>query len=429
MLLNAAKPSRIPLLALLICSSLAVSAWTGSAKAQSPATETARTIDVDIEVWEVADPDAEQREDLGDSSDHAQLTPHRMAMIGNLAVGGDPKTKQRPPSRFSLKATIGQTTKLIMDRIGTEAAELNWELKPTLVGPDGTKLIMNRIRTDAAELVLEFTPTLVGPDEVSLDWNAVRQFKAGEVKVASSQRLKSGSMVMQWIKPKPSTDKETTEKSLLVFLSPRMRNPDGSAVVVRLDNLQESVSELGVAFYPRPGRYEMQVAEGWSGFLVAVNHIESPHMKMSGSTNIGKSSDARTSDDDVRLESFRAERPVLEAVYADDGFVQLVARRPGVASLTTQVPGMDGKPATCELQIVVLADTSEIDRAIRELLPQAQIKVTTVKEAALLTGTVVDEDDIPLLLEVAGQFYPKSINRVKVAAEAAPPTERLGNSK
>ena len=394
MLMKITNPGRPWLVLALLASSFV----TGNASSQTQAQErpavAAKTIDLDIEVWELSD---SMINEIGELDQFGGPWMSRLGLLGNLKDQKD-KPKETPPTRFRMKTKDGQVTHLNMNKMTMDAD---------------------------ASLLMELKPTLVGRDEIALDYEMVCRTKSGEVKVSAKQHVAFGNLMTQWIKPKPSDDAGSQEKSWLVLMSPRHRTADGSDVVIAVDSRKET-NAAGVAFMPRPGKFEMQVAEGWSGHLL-VNSMDSPLVRLSGTTNVGASKDAKASDHYVPLETFRAERPVLEVVYADDGFIQLVARRSGVASVRCQVPDLDGKSATCELQIVVSPDTTEIDRAIKEALPQASIKVTNVKDAALLTGSVTKEDDLKLLLEVAEQFYPKVINRVKVAAQPAQPKERLGH--
>ncbi len=388
MLLKIANLARSRLVLTMLAWGLVAGNAVPSTRAQETRAEFAKSIDVEVEVWEIGDPGAADWEALkrlgGDFV--------RMKMLAQLR---EPKTEQRPPTRFSLKASDRQ---------------------------------FNRVQTEidtTSSLQLDFKPGLVGRDAIMLDYDLVRRTQHGEVKISAKQQVKFGTLMMQWIKPKAADDKENPEKALLVFLFPRQRNADLSEVVVPVDFRQEA-NPLGVALFPRPGRFEMQVSEGWSGHLLAGTEYV-PIVTLSGTTNIGKSKDARASDNHVRLEAFQAERPVLEVVYTDDGLIEVVARRTGVAMLTYQVTGLDGKPAACDLRIVVVAETTEINRAIKEVLPQSSIKVTNIKDAAVLTGTVDKEDDLKLLLEVAEQFYPKVIHRVKVALDVNQAELRPGN--
>lgn len=170
----------------------------------------------------------------------------------------------------------------------------------------------------------------------------------------------------------------------------------------------------------------MQVPEGWSGMLIV--NSDSGLISLAGSTNIGASYEARASSKNIPLELFRAEQPVLEAVSADrGGGIQVVARRPGIASLRTLLMDVESL-STCELQIVVTADMTEINRAIRDALPRASVKTAKIKDAVLLSGTVAEAEDLSLLAEIAEQFAPKVINRVKVAGASSTARDPLATA-
>ena len=86
----------------------------------------------------------------------------------------------------------------------------------------------------------------------------------------------------------------------------------------------------------------------------------------------------------------------------------------------TQVTAM--KPA----EVVPTDDTPEIDRAIKELVPEANVRVRKIRDSVVLTGTAPTAKDVALLVKVAEQYYPsKVMNQIEIPVEpvAAPPAQ------
>ena len=69
----------------------------------------------------------------------------------------------------------------------------------------------------------------------------------------------------------------------------------------------------------------------------------------------------------------------------------------------TQVTAM--KPA----EVVPTDDTPEIDRAIKELVPDANVRVRKIRDSVVLTGTAPTAKDVALLVKVAEQYYPSKV--------------------
>ncbi|MBS0201686.1 MAG: hypothetical protein JSS49_02215 [Planctomycetes bacterium] len=356
--------------------------------AQEQPAESGRQVSVEIEVWQLDGLPKMDLEEIPRNGNLARLQV-TLAFLESKQKRNTQATKLAPPKHVTLK-TDGQVNRRLQFAVD---AQSTW--------------------------LFELRPAPIGEHEMTLDYDLVRRAGGKQVQVSDKQQVQFGSVAACCLRASAEKNNDETAAEWLVFLRPRLRNPDESDVVIPVDIGREA-TPIGAAFIPRVGIYQLQVAEGWSGYLWPGSNDASHLFSLSGSTNIGKSADARASDNHIPLERFRAERPVLEVVYSDDGFINVVARRPGFASLRSQIQEPDGQTATCELQIVVAADTTEIDQAIRTVLPRANIKTAMVRDALLLTGTIADADELSLLDEVAGQFAPKIINRVKVAGERLP---------
>ena len=197
----------------------------------------------------------------------------------------------------------------------------------------------------------------------------------------------------------------------------------------------------------RPGRFELKVSPGWSGTisLTGDNDDGPSEWNLRSCTNIGMKEEAETigHQSETAERMFQCDSPVLEVSCIEDELAYLHARRQGTATLQFAVlyfgePSRErderlkhlaklseaeifaaAETGICEITVIVEANTSEIDKAIKSAAPQSKVKVIEIKDAAMLSGTVPAEADIALLLEVAEQFYPKIINRVKVAGLTA----------
>lgn len=126
----------------------------------------------------------------------------------------------------------------------------------------------------------------------------------------------------------------------------------------------------------------------------------------------------RSLEDELPL-IFPSIDPVLKVVTLDE-FSRFVAVRKGTATIRYVGQSNSGH-SHCELQIEVEADTSEIDAALKEAIPQSQIKVTEIRSIALLTGTVPTLDDLNQAKWIATQFYPDFMSQLKVATPPATP--------
>lgn len=354
---------------------------------QQKVSEPKKKLDVDVEVWPISEAllkDLQSEDYISEAS--AQLC--RFSLIASatelMKSSKEPHPQIELPARSSLKITDGETHRLQM------------EIATSVV------------------LELELRTAIVEDRMAILDYAIKYRPEQREYQVSDKRELSLGDIAMRQIKFHAA---DGSEKHAIVFLLPRLRNAAGFEIIDPM--IKPSV--IGATFVPRVGRFELKVAEGWTGCLW-VNSMDSPMMVKS--TSIGKRADLKDHDGHVRIEAFRAQRPVLEVVNADDGFIEVVAIRSGVATLRNSVQGVDGKSGNCELQIVVEADTSEIDHALKQVLPGSDITVTAINDSVVLTGTVATRAEHQVLLEVAERYFPKAISRVTVTADRTKPSDR-----
>lgn len=170
-------------------------------------------------------------------------------------------------------------------------------------------------------------------------------------------------------------------------------------------------------FIPREGRYVMKVKRGWSGGLLIQGKHGEYQWTVTQTTEVG-ARPVKSEDGTPARDFFPSENPVLIALELDES-AKFLSVRTGVATLRYVGcrEGADAKPVQCELRVQVEADTEELDSTILLAVPQAKIKVTEIRSAALLTGTVPESADIPLIREIAEQFYPQILMQVRAAPD------------
>lgn len=174
-----------------------------------------------------------------------------------------------------------------------------------------------------------------------------------------------------------------------------------------------------LAFVPQPGRFELKVPAGWTGFLPVGGSHDLPWL-LTASNQIGVKRDAQSGSPEL-AEMFSSDHPILEISGSTVPLLIVRACRPGIATIHyASASDTDAKPARCELRIVVEPDTTEFDRAIREATPRAKVRVVAVRQGCLLLGTISHADEAALIKEIAQMFYPSVIARLEVAAHDGP---------
>ena len=103
------------------------------------------------------------------------------------------------------------------------------------------------------------------------------------------------------------------------------------------------------------------------------------------------------------------------------GYWRATATRPGMTSVTQMLLDAQSEMASIRLtDYLVKADTRELEHHIRQQFPKAQVTITSLGELTLiLNGTVPSEAESMSMVEIAEQFAPKILSRLKVAPAAA----------
>ena len=247
--------------------------------------------------------------------------------------------------------------------------------------------------TNPSQIILERSPTMT------------RQFTASRMSVLLST-------VIAWLSigfddrslcaEEPKADSATSAPA------------DREASIAKPTDLPGSDGEPSMpGFIPQPGRFELKVTQGWTD-VIPYGVDKKMMWILTGGSHVGVKRDDRINLSELGM-LFFSENPVLEFITYSDDMVYLHARRPGTATIRFMCQS-GSKIERCELRVIVEADTTDIDKAIKAALPQSMVKVIEIKDAAILNGTVTAEADVALVTEVAEQFYPKVINRLKVAS-------------
>ncbi|MBC7816108.1 MAG: hypothetical protein IAG10_04335 [Planctomycetaceae bacterium] len=115
----------------------------------------------------------------------------------------------------------------------------------------------------------------------------------------------------------------------------------------------------------------------------------------------------------------RSERGSFSLEHIDDGYFRATAIKPGITRLLQIFPTiLSSEFGTTRLtEYLVKADTRELELHIREQFPTAQVTITSVgTNSLLLRGTVGSDEDSRGIAELAEQFTPNILNRLKVGA-------------
>ncbi|MEL7336010.1 MAG: pilus assembly protein N-terminal domain-containing protein, partial [Planctomycetota bacterium] len=90
--------------------------------------------------------------------------------------------------------------------------------------------------------------------------------------------------------------------------------------------------------------------------------------------------------------------------------VMITARKPGI----TEMKLWDADNKAYTVNVVVTADSRELEGMLRSQLPYASLSVAVLDTAAIVSGTVSNVDDVDRALAIAEQYYPTIINNIRV---------------
>ncbi|HUY36944.1 MAG TPA: pilus assembly protein N-terminal domain-containing protein [Pirellulales bacterium] len=101
---------------------------------------------------------------------------------------------------------------------------------------------------------------------------------------------------------------------------------------------------------------------------------------------------------------------ILELTPLDRAKIQIVAKKPGV----TQVNLWDDKDEIHTVDVIVFADSQELQMLLQSQFPRAALKVVPLANSVIVEGYVDDPDLVTRIIEMAQDYHPKVINNIRV---------------
>jgi len=101
---------------------------------------------------------------------------------------------------------------------------------------------------------------------------------------------------------------------------------------------------------------------------------------------------------------------VLELTALSPTQIQISAKKPGV----TQVNLWDESGQIYTVDVIVYGDAQELSMILASEFPNAALEVKPVSNGVLISGYVDQPDDIPLIVQIAEEYYPKVLKNIRV---------------
>jgi pilus assembly protein CpaC len=101
---------------------------------------------------------------------------------------------------------------------------------------------------------------------------------------------------------------------------------------------------------------------------------------------------------------------ILDATPLSPTQVQIFAKKPGV----TAVNLWDEKGGIHAIDVVIFGDARELSLLLQSQFPNAALKVIPVSNGVLISGYVDQACDIPNIIQIAEQYYPRVLNNMRV---------------
>jgi pilus assembly protein CpaC len=116
-----------------------------------------------------------------------------------------------------------------------------------------------------------------------------------------------------------------------------------------------------------------------------------------------------TSEKIVQIEP--GNRDVLDMTTLSPNQIQITAKAMGV----TQVSLWDESKKLYTISVLVVGDSRELALVLRSTFPDCALKVTPVKDAVMISGSVDKNEYIDQIIHIAEEYYPKIINGITVS--------------
>ena len=101
---------------------------------------------------------------------------------------------------------------------------------------------------------------------------------------------------------------------------------------------------------------------------------------------------------------------ILTATPISENQIQIFAKVPG----STELNLWDTNDQQYTVTITIIGDAREVEGVLNSQLPLASLKVTPVRESAILSGYVTTADDVERAVAITEQFYGVVINNIHV---------------
>ena len=91
-----------------------------------------------------------------------------------------------------------------------------------------------------------------------------------------------------------------------------------------------------------------------------------------------------------------------------------------VQAITSGVTSMvlvDEVGETFALEVLVGADTRHFEALVKEIFPDSSVRVTKLKESAVVHGWVTQSDQVQIIIDMAKEFYPEPLNYLRVSGD------------
>jgi pilus assembly protein CpaC len=115
---------------------------------------------------------------------------------------------------------------------------------------------------------------------------------------------------------------------------------------------------------------------------------------------------------DQKIPQVQVNNPeILELTPLSPTQVQVAAKKPGV----TQINLWGENKQICTVDVTVIGDARELAMILRSQFPATVLSVVPMGGALMISGYVDQPRQIPIILEIAKEYYPKIINNMNVS--------------
>lgn len=114
------------------------------------------------------------------------------------------------------------------------------------------------------------------------------------------------------------------------------------------------------------------------------------------------------------VDLFNPDSRLIKIEESDRSGISFHTIEPGTMTLMF-VDDEDAEVKYYNVEVTILGDTRQLQSQLEKLYPRASIEAIKIGESVLLRGTTSKREHIAEIIEIAEQFYPKTLNQLKVA--------------